>query len=76
MSKLSEQTRGRIAEKLLIHKMAAERDGLTVQQIERELPSIAKQTGETKEDVKAFAEEILPLIIAKRFGCKAVSITW
>lgn len=76
MPKLTDETRNRIARKILIHKMS--QDGLSANKkaLQRELPNAAKDMGEKLEDLEAFVKEIIPEVISAKLGCKAVSIDW
>lgn len=76
MPKLTDETRNRIARKILILKMSQEGLSANKRALQRELPNEAKQMGEKLEDLEAFVKEIIPEIISAKLGCKAVSIDW
>ena len=73
---LTEQARGRIAFKLLVERMAKDNTIPSKETMTRELPNISREFGEKPEDIQAFAKELIPQVIAKRIGCKEVTVVW
>ena len=76
MPKLTEADKGRIALKMLIHRMAKDNEIPDHNQLKRGLPDMAKQIDEKPEVLQAFAFEMLPEVIRTRLGCQGVTLHW
>ncbi len=74
MPKLSEETRNRIALKLLVHLMIKEDIIPDQTTMKRELPNTARSIQEKPEDLIEFAHWLFPQLIAGKYKLSDVQV--